>query len=862
MLFGSGRGTRLAWHLTYRASDRAHYDAVVDAATGAVLFRQNLVKHAVPAEVFLSHPAAGTAVVRRPRGPWLDPGALVLNGPYAHVYSDVDDSNTLSAGEEIQRTLRRTVTSSSRSMTSAGVGCGSAAQCSWDPILVDSWQDNRKQNGVQAFYLVNRFRDHLANPNIGFTGFSGADAVRVETDDGAARDPQRLNNASMATLPEGIAPLMQLHLFGGLGFRSVNAGDSAAIVWHEYTHGLSNRLVVHDDGSGALSSPQAGAMGEGWSDWYALDLLAADNPAFDTSAAGDVNLGHYVDFSNPDPVRIQGIDCPVAAATARCPGGGYTYGDFGHVAGFPEVHRDGEIWAQTLWDLRTAVGRNVAQKLITEGMRMSPPEPSFLDMRNAILAADAGLGGVNRNADLAGVRRARDGLPGAHRGRRRHRADPGLQPAAGARRPARGHDRHRDLARERPGAGERRRSASRAWSARRASPTASSRGRRRTGRTRSTRPSAPTARWRSSTPATAACTLPGFVVGGTRVQDVALRRDWAASAGGGVVSGADDSGAPFGCGLARLNDQLLTSGWSAVNSGDPSAVVRLPAGDRRHRLRARPHQHVRQRLRSRDPRLPGRDLLRRRELHHRGSRARSGPLDRGRLHVLPADARNVRCVRLTLRSPLAAGSDFIDFSELAVYGAPPNQLPAGSLAASRLRLTAGGTVDFAASFTDPDSRIVGYDWDFDGDGAVDRSTAEPSTSFTYSRAGGFTARVAVRDYRGGAGSASRAITVTPTRRPVVRLPRRGRRGRATARVTCAERCVVTARLRVDGRVVRTARRTLRTTRERRITVALPRKARRAALRRDRRSLRARLTVRARYGDGRSTTARRTVRIRL
>ena len=31
VLFGSGRGTRLAWHLTYRASDAEHYDAVVDA---------------------------------------------------------------------------------------------------------------------------------------------------------------------------------------------------------------------------------------------------------------------------------------------------------------------------------------------------------------------------------------------------------------------------------------------------------------------------------------------------------------------------------------------------------------------------------------------------------------------------------------------------------------------------------------------------------------------------------------------------------------------------------------------------------------------------------------------------------------
>ena len=39
----------------------------------------------------------------------------------------------------------------------------------------------------------------------------------------------------------------------------------------------------------------------------------------------------------------------------RAPGagpGGYTYGDFGKIAGGPEVHADGEIWLETLWDLR------------------------------------------------------------------------------------------------------------------------------------------------------------------------------------------------------------------------------------------------------------------------------------------------------------------------------------------------------------------------------------------------------------------------------------------------------------------------------------------------------------------------------
>jgi hypothetical protein len=53
----------------------------------------------------------------------------------------------------------------------------------------------------------------------------------------------------------------------------------------------------------------------------------------------------------------------------------------------PEVHADGEIWAETLWDLRSRIGSFEAERVITQGMRLSPPGPSFLDARDAILAA-------------------------------------------------------------------------------------------------------------------------------------------------------------------------------------------------------------------------------------------------------------------------------------------------------------------------------------------------------------------------------------------------------------------------------------------------------------------------------------------
>src|SRR4029079_2220147 len=77
-----------------------------------------------------------------------------------------------------------------------------------------------------------------------------------------------------------------------------------------------------------------------------------------------------------------------------CPGGvltgpgGFTLGDYGRVRGRVEFHNDGEIWAQTLWDLRDALGSAEAESLVTRAMELSPANPSFLDERNAILQAD------------------------------------------------------------------------------------------------------------------------------------------------------------------------------------------------------------------------------------------------------------------------------------------------------------------------------------------------------------------------------------------------------------------------------------------------------------------------------------------
>ena len=110
-------------------------------------------------------------------------------------------------------------------------------------------------------------------------------------------------------------------------------------------------------------------------------------------------MGEYTDLPaarDPQPgARLPGrrVDrrrCP-AAGTAGS--GGFTYGDYGKVNGVPEVHGDGEIWAQTLWDLRRAIGSTDARRADHRGhAARRRPSRRFLDMRNAILQADGRWG--------------------------------------------------------------------------------------------------------------------------------------------------------------------------------------------------------------------------------------------------------------------------------------------------------------------------------------------------------------------------------------------------------------------------------------------------------------------------------------
>jgi extracellular elastinolytic metalloproteinase len=431
VLFVTRTGTFWGWRtITMSADNPAH--SVFDAASGRLLYRRPLSSDAGSREgsrgkavrYFPGHrPGGRPKTVRFTKRGWLDARATRLFGNNTHAYSDVNDDDTAQRREEAPPKSGQRWDYRLQQFHLENVSfCDNPYPCSWNPDEPFSWRVNREQNITQVFYFVNNWHDHLLRSPIGFTeaagnfqqrNFSrqgvGRDFVDAQTDDGANTDHglpdgAHIDNANMSTPPDGMAPTMQLYLQHQPGtsypdgdpYAPTNVGDEADTVYHEYTHGLSNRLVVDPSGNSTLGDVQAGAMGEAWSDWYAMDYLVARGLQKDSKREADVVLFQY-DGAGAALNRSGPIDCEVGSTSPLCTGGltghqgGYTYADYGRVAGAPAVHGDGEIWAQTLWSLRDALRSRASQALVTRAMELAPANPSFLDMRNAILVADTAL---------------------------------------------------------------------------------------------------------------------------------------------------------------------------------------------------------------------------------------------------------------------------------------------------------------------------------------------------------------------------------------------------------------------------------------------------------------------------------------
>jgi uncharacterized repeat protein (TIGR01451 family) len=251
---------------------------------------------------------------------------------------------------------------------------------------------------------------------------NGNDRVLAE-----AQDFSGTNNANFSTGADGSSGRMQMYIWPNTSPRRDGDVDQE-IILHELTHGTSNRL--HNNASG-LGSTVSRGMGEGWSDFYARSLLSSADEDVDgiyafgayatnLATAGYTSNAYYGIRRFPYAVKTNvgpngKPHNPLTLAdtnvnTIDLTDGAFPRGPFGAGgrAGAVSVHNIGEVWCMALLEVRArvihrlgyAAGNQRMLQLVTDAMKLDPINPTLINARDSLLAADAAGFGNQDEQDI------------------------------------------------------------------------------------------------------------------------------------------------------------------------------------------------------------------------------------------------------------------------------------------------------------------------------------------------------------------------------------------------------------------------------------------------------------------------------
>jgi hypothetical protein len=429
---------------------RDAYYVIVDATTGAMLWRKNITEDQTQSATYnvyrnanayidvADNPAPFTPGPNAPDG---SQGAIIsretltlIGNEGSNSFNDlgwVTDGTNITDGNANQAGIDR---DGINGVDAAQTGSPNRVFSSaWNPppgnpAPGDSPLTAEAQRGavIQMFYVMNRYHDELykrgfteaarnfQNNNFGRGGL-GADRVSSEGQDSSGTD-----NANFATPADGGRGRMQMYLWTGPTPDRDGTGD-AEIIIHEVTHGTSNRL--HGNASG-LSTNMSRGMGEGWGDFYGHTMLAEPTDpingiyttgGYSTYLAATGYVSNYysgirrfpkavIAFTgpngkphNPLTFRYLNSDCnTLIGTTTTNPNSAFPRGPFG-VSQCDAVHNAGEIWSSALWEVRAlmvarlgfTLGTERVLQVVTDGMKLAPIGPTFLQERDAIISAAA-----------------------------------------------------------------------------------------------------------------------------------------------------------------------------------------------------------------------------------------------------------------------------------------------------------------------------------------------------------------------------------------------------------------------------------------------------------------------------------------
>jgi hypothetical protein len=392
----------LAWDFILRTPDGDHwFDASTDSLGGRIVGLSDWVDHATY-NVFprpVENPDDGTrSIVTDPSDTTASPfGWHDTNGVAGAEHTDTRGNNV-----NAQEDRDADDTGGHRPDGGASLNFDYPIDLTKDPttyedaVITNLFYWNNILHDVHYKYGFTEASGNFQTMN--YTGQGkGGDQVEADAQDGSGMD-----NANFGTPPDGMSGRMQMFLFD-VTTPNRDGDLESVIMVHEFGHGVSNRLVGGPANANALDAIQSGGMGEGWSDWWSL-MLTEKAPITQTTVK---SVGTYVMGQPLDGPGIRRY--PYSFDMTVNP---LTYGD---VSMNPEVHDEGEVWCQTLWDMTVlleekysfdadiskgysagSAGNLLALQLVMDSLKLMPVNPSFIDGRDAMLLADQNLtGGKN-----------------------------------------------------------------------------------------------------------------------------------------------------------------------------------------------------------------------------------------------------------------------------------------------------------------------------------------------------------------------------------------------------------------------------------------------------------------------------------
>jgi len=139
------------------------------------------------------------------------------------------------------------------------------------------------------------------------------------------------------------------------GKGGVDDAEDAEVILHEYGHAIQDSQM---DSPGFGTSVEAGSIGEGFGDYFAVTVSDVIAPTDDPACVADWDS---VSYTSTVPHCLRRVDQNLhypADLNGR-------------------VHHDGQIWSRALWDIRNALGHTVADTIILHAQFSFAPDTSM-----------------------------------------------------------------------------------------------------------------------------------------------------------------------------------------------------------------------------------------------------------------------------------------------------------------------------------------------------------------------------------------------------------------------------------------------------------------------------------------------------